>query len=226
MRRALSGVVAIVASFALLVACTGKTTRATFQPSYHEHACPEDLDFALVERHTAGLTVLEDRSKPDGRTIKLFVVHVVPQSGTAGNPDSIFVPGTRLATVQGFFGVAAAPIGQTAKNSSWNSVGSGDLNRSWRAPSRVNPVTIAAATGDPSARQAFADAVGARVTSGSHRKGSTWVRTTSGRWPPTAKTSARRSASTRRGIISFGEQLSLGAGDGSRVSRAHPRGGS
>ena len=162
----------MVVSVALLPAsCTGKTTRATFQPSYHEHPCPEDLDFALVERHTCGyLTVLEDRSKPDGRTIKLFVVHVVPQSGTAGNPDPIYVPGTQLAGVQGFLGVApgADRMDRDEFIMEQRGVGRSEPDLACPEVDRVNAVTVAAGTADPSARKAFVDAVGAcyqRLTS-------------------------------------------------------------
>jgi pimeloyl-ACP methyl ester carboxylesterase len=164
LRLAPSSVVGLIVVVALVAACTGMPAQATFQPRYVERPCPEDLDFALVERHTCGyLTVLEDRSKPDGRTIKLFVVHVVPQSGTAGNPDPIYVPGTQLAGVQGFFGVApgADRMNRDEFIMEQRGVGRSEPNLACPEVDRVNAVTVAAPTADPSARKAFVDAVNA-----------------------------------------------------------------
>ncbi len=162
MRRPFIGVVALFASIVMLASCTGKVTRSAYRPSYREAACPEDLDFVLVERHTCGyLTVLEDRSKPDGRTIKLFVVHVMPQSGIAGNPDPIYVPGTKLAGVQKFFDVAAG-ADRTDREEyimDQRGVGRSEPNLACPEVDRVNAATVAAPTADPSARTAFVDAV-------------------------------------------------------------------
>jgi pimeloyl-ACP methyl ester carboxylesterase len=170
-RRGFTGAVALAASIAFLTSCTGSTAETAFRPSYREVPCPEDLDFVLVQRHTcAHLTVLEDRSKPDGRTIQLFVVHVVPQSGTASNPDPIYVPGTKLAGVQKFFDMA--PIADRTDREEFimdqRGVGRSEPSLACPEVDRVNAVTVAAPTGDPSARTAFVDAVMAcfqRITS-------------------------------------------------------------
>jgi pimeloyl-ACP methyl ester carboxylesterase len=165
------GTIALLASVALLSSCTGTAAGAAFRPSYREVPCPEDLDFVLVQRHTCGhLTVLEDRSKPDGRTIELFVVHVVPQSGTASNSDPIYVPGTKLAGVQKFFDVAPVADRTDREEFIMEQRGVGRSEPSLACPEvdRVNAVTVAAPTGDPSARAAFVDAVKAcfqRITS-------------------------------------------------------------
>ncbi len=165
------GFVAIVASIALLASCTGTAAEAAFRPSYREGPCPEDLDFVLVQRHTCGfLTVLENRSRPEGRTIRLFVVHVVPQSGTAGNPDPIYMPGTKLAGVAKFFDVAPG-ADRTDREEfimDQRGVGRSEPNLACPEVDRVNAVTVAAPTTDGSARAAFVDAVGAcyqRLTS-------------------------------------------------------------
>lgn len=171
MRRGFTGAVALAASIAFLASCTGSTAETAFRPTYREAPCPEDLDFVLVQRHTCGhLTVLEDRSKPEGRTIQLFVVHVVPQSGTAGNPDPIYVPGTKLAGVLKFFDVAPGADRTDREEFIMEQRGVGRSEPSLACPEvdRVNAVTVAAPTADPSARTTFLDAVSAcyeRITS-------------------------------------------------------------
>lgn len=171
MRCATIGAIALAASIALLAACTGRAPQATFRPSYDEAPCPEDLDFVLVQRHTCGfLTVLEDRNKPEGRTIELFVVHVVPQSGTASNPDPIYVPGTKLAGVLKFFDVAPGADRTDREEFIMEQRGVGRSVPNLACPEvdRVNAVTVGAPTADPSARSTFVDAVATcyrRITS-------------------------------------------------------------
>ena len=54
-----------------------------FQPTFEEVPCPEDVTSEVVIPASCGyLTVLEDRSKPRGRTIHLFVVRFDPPGGT------------------------------------------------------------------------------------------------------------------------------------------------
>jgi pimeloyl-ACP methyl ester carboxylesterase len=50
-----------------------------FRPSYHRVPCPADAAVQLVVPHSCGyLTVLQDRSKPAGLRVKVFVVKIVP----------------------------------------------------------------------------------------------------------------------------------------------------
>ena len=164
MRAALRGVVVLAGTMALMASCTARPAVQAFRATYTKTACPEDIDFALVERHTCGsLTVLEDRSKPDGRTIKLFVVHVEPQNGTAASPDPIYVPGTKLAGVQKFFDVAPG-ADRTDRDEyimDQRGVGRSESDLSCPEVDRLNAATVKVATDDGEARSTFIDAVGA-----------------------------------------------------------------
>jgi pimeloyl-ACP methyl ester carboxylesterase len=58
-------------------------TAASFRPSFADAPCPDDVTNQVVMPVTCGfLTVLEDRSKPGGRTIQLFVGRFDPPGGT------------------------------------------------------------------------------------------------------------------------------------------------
>jgi pimeloyl-ACP methyl ester carboxylesterase len=58
-------------------------TAASFHPSFADAPCPDDVTNQVVTPATCGfLTVLEDRSKPAGRTIQLFVGRFDPPGGT------------------------------------------------------------------------------------------------------------------------------------------------
>jgi pimeloyl-ACP methyl ester carboxylesterase len=58
-------------------------TAGAFHPSFADAPCPDDVTNQVVTPATCGfLTVLEDRSKPAGRTIQLFVGRFDPPGGT------------------------------------------------------------------------------------------------------------------------------------------------
>jgi pimeloyl-ACP methyl ester carboxylesterase len=62
----------------------------TFEPTYEIAACPEDvLAVSLSEVECGYLTVLEDRSRPGGRTLRLFATRTDPPGGTT-TPDPVF----------------------------------------------------------------------------------------------------------------------------------------
>jgi pimeloyl-ACP methyl ester carboxylesterase len=62
-----------------------------FHPHFDSAPCPDDVTANVVLQVTCGyLTVLEDRAKPDGRTIQLFVVRVDPPGGTT-TPDPVIL---------------------------------------------------------------------------------------------------------------------------------------
>lgn len=59
--------------------CTSSTPDESFRPSLEWTECPADVEATFLSRHECGyLTVLEDRSAPEGRTIALAVVRVWP----------------------------------------------------------------------------------------------------------------------------------------------------
>jgi pimeloyl-ACP methyl ester carboxylesterase len=78
-----------------------------FHPHFDPSPCPDDVTSEIVIGVSCGyLTVLEDRSKPDGRTIQVFVVRLAPPGGTA-TPDPILALG-HLASQDGYGAMAAA----------------------------------------------------------------------------------------------------------------------
>lgn len=92
---------------ALLVACTSGGSESAFHPSFEAHPCPRELESVLIPTHSCGyLTVLEDRSRPSGRTIRLFVVRIEPQGGAPKGGAAMFVAGQDLAVESDFYGTA------------------------------------------------------------------------------------------------------------------------
>jgi pimeloyl-ACP methyl ester carboxylesterase len=88
MRAILLGV---VFSQVVLAGCTGEPSTPHFRPTFELTPCPKDVTNVVLTPAMCGfLTVLEDRSRPDGRTIKLFVVRVEPAGGHPA-PDPVFV---------------------------------------------------------------------------------------------------------------------------------------
>jgi pimeloyl-ACP methyl ester carboxylesterase len=65
---------------ALLSACTGGASSG-YPAGFAEAPCPADVEVQLLVRHSCGyLTVPEDRTRPAGRTLSLFVVTITPPS--------------------------------------------------------------------------------------------------------------------------------------------------
>jgi pimeloyl-ACP methyl ester carboxylesterase len=89
---ALSCVVLILAT-----ACTAeRSAKTAFRPSVAAVKCPADIETVLLKPHSCGyLSVLEDRSRPDGPTIRLFYLRVRPP-GTA-EPEPIGSVGYEIA---------------------------------------------------------------------------------------------------------------------------------
>jgi len=91
MRRRASGV---VVGLILLSACTGGgSSKPTFHPTFRIVTCPPDVEGQLIAKHSCGyLTVLEDRSKPMGRTVQVFVLKVSPGTSLV-TPEPVVVSG-------------------------------------------------------------------------------------------------------------------------------------
>src|SRR6266540_2298590 len=63
----------------LLAACIGGRSSEPSLPTLTFVRCPQDIQIQFLVRHScAYLTVLEDRSEPNGRAIKLLVVRIPP----------------------------------------------------------------------------------------------------------------------------------------------------
>ena len=68
-------------------------TPATFTPTFAAAPCPDDVSGEVVYSISCGyLTVLEDRSRPAGRTVRGFVVRIDPPGGTT-TPDPMVMVG-------------------------------------------------------------------------------------------------------------------------------------
>ena len=72
---------AVAALAAAAVGCSSSAA-PSFHPSLAWASCPSDVESAFLSAHRCGyLTVLEDRSRPGGRHLKLLLVQVKPASG-------------------------------------------------------------------------------------------------------------------------------------------------
>ncbi|KRF38396.1 alpha/beta hydrolase [Terrabacter sp. Soil810] len=109
-RRTAGAVIAGCLAIGLLSTCTS-TPPVTFRPSLVWGACPEDVETTFLSPHQCGtLTVLANRAKPDGATIRLLVGKVPPPAG-ARSPGL----GTSFG---GNFGEAEAISGSIATGTS------------------------------------------------------------------------------------------------------------
>src|SRR5450755_4820107 len=78
-----------------------------FRPNFASTPCPDDVTSDVVVAVSCGyLTVLEDRNKPDGRTIQIFVVRIEPPGGTT-TPDPVLGLG-HLASQDGYGSMTGA----------------------------------------------------------------------------------------------------------------------
>jgi pimeloyl-ACP methyl ester carboxylesterase len=65
------------------------SSKPSFRPSFAAIRCPADVETFLLLPHSCGyLTVLEDRARPHGSTIRLLAVRVQPKAGAA-HPEPI-----------------------------------------------------------------------------------------------------------------------------------------
>ena len=105
---------ALMACVALVMAACGTTEPSisprpsvgTFQPTFADIPCPDDVEIALLVQHACGrLRVLEDRTKPAGRTISVFVVRIDPPEGQ-GSADPVLNIGGDIGDELGFGGMA------------------------------------------------------------------------------------------------------------------------
>ena len=88
----------IAASFVLSAACTGGgASKPNFHPSVAMGECPADVEVQVSANHSCGyITVLEDRARPDGPTIRLLFLRVQPPEGP-NEPEPIASVGYEIA---------------------------------------------------------------------------------------------------------------------------------
>jgi pimeloyl-ACP methyl ester carboxylesterase len=105
------------------------------------------------------LTVLEDRLKPDGRTIRIFVARIDPYAG-AEAPDPMFVPGGDLAwtPISEFIAPMAPRTGRQVIIMDQRGIGRSDPNLKCPEVEEIRS-SLAVPLGDPSMRPVFLDAV-------------------------------------------------------------------
>lgn len=73
-------VTAVAAVLLLAAACTlARPSRPAFHPQLAWTQCPSDVELQFLSQHRCGwLTVLQDRAKPTGKTVRLLVVQSWP----------------------------------------------------------------------------------------------------------------------------------------------------
>lgn len=87
-------------------ATTSPFAAPAFTPVFASAPCPEDIIAVVVDPPACGyLTVLEDRSRPTGRTIRIFVARIDPPGGTT-TPDPMLGLGGSLGEQVEYGGVA------------------------------------------------------------------------------------------------------------------------
>jgi pimeloyl-ACP methyl ester carboxylesterase len=93
----------------LSVACTGSSGKE-FRPTFRQAPCPEDVTSVVLTPVTCGfLTVLENRSKPEGDTIRLLVIRMQPPGGNPA-PDPVLILGIDLGKTPDYAGFATGPL--------------------------------------------------------------------------------------------------------------------
>lgn len=158
----------MLAVIAFLGACSSGEGKA-FEPLLVWGACPADVEVTFISRHECGmLTVLENRAKPNGKTIDLLVVKVWP----VGVDD----PPAEFGT--GFGGDIGDPFslsgGIATGATRWGNIvvqmesrGAGPHSAPSLRCIEADGLAVRAAsveTGDPGLEAAFVDAVGACAT--------------------------------------------------------------
>ena len=152
----------LLLAFALLAACTSSASTSPFRPSFKKEQCPQDLESLLIPTHSCGyLTVLEDRSRPAGRTIQLFVVRIEPQGGRPANGAAMFAPGGDLAVENDFYGIANMAQRVDREVFLMDQRGSGRSRPSLDCPEvdALSAVALRGGIGETSSRAAFLAAV-------------------------------------------------------------------
>ena len=103
--RAAKLAAAVGTALLLSGACTG-SSEMEFRPTFGQTPCPEDVTRVVLTPVTCGfLTVLENRSEPDGDTIRLFVTRIQPPGGNPA-PDPVLVLGIDLGKTPDYAGFA------------------------------------------------------------------------------------------------------------------------
>ena len=138
----------------------GPTSSAPFIPTFADTECPSDVEIRTLVEHSCGyLTVLENREKPDGRTIQLFVVRTPPPEGDS-RPWSIIGVGGDLGEAGGqASGTGAARTRAVVYNVDLRGIGHSIPDLSCPEVEALSDEAAEAASRDEAFRQSFLDAV-------------------------------------------------------------------
>jgi len=152
---------ALVALAALAAACTGSDKAAAFTPTFARTRCPA-LQSIVVLRMTCGyLTVLENRNRPAGPTIKLFVTRIEPPQRHP-HPDPMFVS-VDLSVVPDYAGIApmAQRIDREIITMDPRGAGHSQPNLGCPEVEKLSASSLRVPTGNATLRSRFLNAVAA-----------------------------------------------------------------
>jgi pimeloyl-ACP methyl ester carboxylesterase len=146
------------------VACTSSDGGAEggFRPSFEEVACPDDVANVILTFVSCGyLTVLEDRTDPEGGTVRLFVTKIEPPDGPVES-DPMFTIGYDLASIPSYASIG--PLAQRMNRVTYlmDQRGAGHSEPLLECPevSDLSERMVGARLSDPGARGDLLDAVG------------------------------------------------------------------
>jgi pimeloyl-ACP methyl ester carboxylesterase len=150
-----------VAVAALAAACTGSDKAAAFTPTFARTRCPAVQDFVVLRMTCGYLTVLENRNRPAGRTIKLFVTRIEPPQGHPA-PGPVLV-GVDLSVVPDYAGIApmAQRLDREVITMDPRGVGHSTPNLGCPEVERLSASSLRVPTSDATMRSRFLDAVAA-----------------------------------------------------------------
>lgn len=159
----------IVVGALVAVACTGgsqpneESRAGAFRPSYEAVPCPDDVLGSIPDLRSCGyVTVLEDRSKPEGEILRLFVAHVEPPSADASR-DPMFTLGYDLGWQPNYEGLAnmAERVHRDVFILDPRGVGHSQPSLSCPEVQALRTSSPEVSTGDPRLLPVFVDAVAA-----------------------------------------------------------------
>jgi pimeloyl-ACP methyl ester carboxylesterase len=144
----------------LLASCTG-SSQESFRPTFRQAPCPEDVTTVVLSPVTCGyLTVLEDRSEPEGGTIRLFVTRIQPPGGNPA-PDPVLTLGIDLGNTPDYAGFAPGAQRYNRELILIDQRGTGHSEPTLACPEvqRIGKRLVGARLSDPSVRADLQSAV-------------------------------------------------------------------
>jgi pimeloyl-ACP methyl ester carboxylesterase len=167
MRRLKTISTLMIVAALVAAACTGgsgqeeQSRSGTFRPSFEAVPCPDDVLGSIADFRSCGqVTVLEDRSEPQGRTIRLFVTQVkTPNADPSTEP--VFTLGYDLGWQPSYEALAAMAerIHREVFILDPRGVGHSQPSLSCREVQALRTSSPAVSTGDPRVIPALMDAV-------------------------------------------------------------------